>query len=155
MALVKASLQAQILSVYNQQLKDQNQIAAKIADAYEAYARLAQGPGGEPVILTGNEKQAIKNALVPVMKNHLLIAPGSLLMAPALTQFWLAPPVKVGPLGQCSAIVASTAVAMMNTINAKSYSEAAGKLADALDAATKTVIVIYTPPPPKPPGPLM
>lgn len=153
MALIAAGLYAQILRVFNQTLNSSSAIAQQIATAYQLYAVAAQGPIGDPVILKGIEMLKLKNTLQQIMDHQIPLAGASQQIGLAVMQFWLAPPVQTIGTGVCTAIVTPPAVAKLSAIQANSYAEAAQTLSDALDLATRTVIVTY-PPIISPPGPL-
>lgn len=153
MALVVSGLYAQILSVFNQNLRNTSAIAQQIATAYQLYATPAQGPLADPVILKGTEMQQLKNTLQVIMDSQIPLASASQQIGLAILQFWLVPPVQTGLAGICTAIVTAPAVAKLSAIQANSYAESAQTLSDALDLATRTVIVTY-PPIVGPPGPL-
>jgi hypothetical protein len=145
MALVSAGLYAQILQIFNQTLDSSSAIAQRIATAYQIYATAAQGPHGDPVLLKGIEMQQLKNVLQQIMDHQIPLAGASQQIGLAVMQFWLVPPVMTAVGGVCTAIITPPAVAKLSAIQANSYAESAQTLADALDLATKTVVVTYPP----------
>jgi hypothetical protein len=152
MALNVALLTSQIQRVFDLKLADKADIARQLASAYQVYALAAQAPTGSPVILKGNENQAMSSALQTLLRGQFPPAQASQALANAISAFWLVPPVFAGP-GFATAILPQSAVGKMRSVRVKSAAAAASALASAFDLMTRTVFI--TSPPPLPSGPLV
>ena len=151
MALNLASLRVQIQRVFDARLSDVAQIARRLADAYENYARAAQAPTGAPVTLKGFEKRVFATALESVLRSHSSAPQAAQAIGNAMTAFWLTPPVQFGT-GLVTAILPQAAIGKMLSTKVDSASGAAEAFAGSLDLLTKTVFV--TSPTPAPSGPI-
>lgn len=147
------SLRQQILRIFDERLEDPNRVAARIANAYQAYASGAQGPLGDPVILKGIESKGFEANLASLMRGQSPAPQAASLVVQAVTAFWLLPPVQTSTGGVCVSIVPAAAQAKLVSSRADTPAKAAGNLADSLHLMTSTVFVTY--PPPRPPGLLL
>lgn len=156
MALVKTVLTEELKSIFSLNLENKDDIAQRVSSAYQNYCNAAQGPGGDPPLLTSQEHSTMKQLLSSQMK--VVDSPGPGPMSQAIVSgavaFWLTPPVQFPAFGGAVTVVQGTAKALsdLQDVDADSPDEAANQLANILDALTKTVFVVYTLPPP-PTGP--
>lgn len=148
MALLKVLLRQQLINVLKQSMSDPDQIGRGVGQAYQSYARTAQGAAG-PATLIGVEYLKLSTPLGAQLRARAPAASIAQTIGAGLTLFWLAPPVLFG-VGAASAIITPPGVAMLQSINYSSAEQAASAMADAMDVITRTVIVTYpsgTPPP--------
>lgn len=160
MPLVVASLSAGLAAVFASMPPDGATAAMKIAIEYDKYCKTAMAPPGLPVF-TGGEVKALEG----ILAGALASSNGSAAMvASAYSQgilsYWMMPVPFVG--GPASGVVSSMPGAgaaigpIMGALsNLGNTPETIGaQIAAALDAATRTVLVVYaTPPPPAGPPP--
>ena len=142
MALNSSQLKNQIQSVFDQQLKSVQQIASKIARAYQAYATAAQAPPGAPVVLKGSESRLLEAALVQLMQARLPAPQAAQAVGNAVSAFWLLPPVATTAGGVVTTILPAAALAKMASTKVSASSAAAQSLAQSLHLITKTVFVV-------------
>jgi hypothetical protein len=142
MALNSSQLKNQIQSVFDQQLKSVQQIASKIARAYQVYATAAQAPPGAPVILKGSEYRLLEVALVQLMQARLPAPQAAQAIGQAISAFWMMPPVTTTAGGAVTAILPAAALAKMASTKVSASSAAAQSLAQSLHLITKTVFVV-------------
>lgn len=154
MPLIKDSMTAAFLSLYSTKPKDRAEVAQKWAQAYDSYASLAITPNGGSAVTVGRQ-QALQATLYAVLSIPIGI-PATVAAAwgAGLTAYWsglpftpaavpnppftlpgvAAPPPGVGAL-----------IPVLTAIYSKTSSESvfASEQAAALDACTRTVVVLF------------
>lgn len=171
MPLVSASMQSIFLRSfpYPNQPPNVEEAAKRYAEAYFSYAKGAIAKGAvvqAPPVLTPANKEQLRRELLAAMKNpnsgtHIKMAKA---WATGVSKFWLSPPVNfvAGPIVSITGtlvfpgqpILLATLLSLFVN-NRNSISKAAGDLAKALDAATKTIIVNLQYPNPAAPPPIL
>jgi len=160
MPLDMSSLARGLAAIFKSWPSNGTEAASKIAEEYDKYCRKGKAPPGSPVF-TGAEKPALASVLAGAIG-----APGGSAAAAAaafssgIQAYWLSPPVPfVGGAasGVSSAMPGAAAIigpltgALSNLANSE---EAIGQqIASQLDAATRTVLVIFATPTSGPPPP--
>lgn len=154
MPLIQPVLQLAIKQVFDAALDDTQQIADRIALAYQNYAMPALGPAGAPGVFTGIEYKRISAQIAPLLKSHAPLSSLATALGLGVFQFWMAPPILFAP-GTVTAIITTPGEQLLSSAQALDTNTAASNLANALEAMTRTVIVTYPIPPGPPPGPLL
>lgn len=152
MALSVISLTSSIQRVFDKKLVDIYRIADELSQAYAIYAKQAQGPRLDPVILHGNEHFGFRSGLSALMHEQFQSNRASTAIADDISRFWLAPPAATASGGVCVMISPAAGIGKMRGVNVKSSAQAAHSLAVALDLLTKSVLVLYPTPPTVPLG---
>jgi len=159
MALVAASLTAELTTVFSGS-NDSGAIAAdKIATAYDNYCKTAMAGIAVP-IFTGMEKTVFANTLAASLSspqgNANIVG---MAFQNAAMSYWMVPPVNFSggaAIGMVSAMagVASIGPSITTALSAPNEAPVIAQLiATILDTATRTVLVAFTAPLPVPPPP--
>lgn len=143
MALIPSVLIGQLAGAFAAPVRDASTAARRHAIAYECYARSAMA-GAFPWAATGAERerlvQSLLGAMIPAGSGPQMAGA----WAQGLLAFWLAPPVVFGAgvvtafPGQ-PALAAALTAAFSNPNN--TAATAAVSVSQALDAATRTILV--------------
>lgn len=161
MPLVPTILQNEFLRVFKSTKNNTaDSVARDLAGAYESYAQWASAGGIAFPAFTGLERLKLEKTLLAVMsfpKTSTSVATATAL-ANGVMAFWQAPPVIFGPAtpgvvtmaaGVAPAILAPAIPLLSNPSNPTEL--VALSLATIVDAATRTVLVTLTLPPPASP----
>jgi hypothetical protein len=143
-------LKENIARTFRQQLKNTGQIATEISNSYEQYTRVALGPNGDPILIKGSEKLAIKQAVENILKNRLLMPLAANILGLAVLRYWMLPPVMTGSGGTVTLVITPPGVSKLMATHVDNVDSAAQALAQSLHLITKTVFFVY--PAPIPPG---
>jgi len=153
-ALVAASLTASLTRVFSSPSEQGGVKAQEIALAYQTYALTAMAGVLLPVFV-GVEGQAMASRLIPVMQRSTN-SPSDFAnaLADGVEAFWLLPPVPFSG-GPAAGVVTGfpgkqvLVGALVGALSSPSSDGAsvASRVATALDAGTRTVIVTFAPPP--------
>jgi len=164
MALVMAILSAELTGVFSSDNPSGAVAAQKIASAYDKYCKTAMASAATP-LFTGLEAKALEGVIAGAMANNngaAAIVANAIQLG--VQSYWTAPPVQfVGTpmIGMVSAMLGVAAIgpALTEALSNNNNQPAtiAQSIAEVLDAATKTVMVVFTAPPPPagPPPPAM
>jgi hypothetical protein len=144
--LSAGNLSNDLQAIFESRIENPDEIAGKISQAYANYARQAQGPNAEPVVLVGVEHFKMRGPITALIRTHMAASAAASTIAQAITSFWLIPPIVTSVGGTCVSIVPAAGINKMMSTNASSTGEAAQSLAMALDSMTRTVMVSCIPP---------
>lgn len=153
MALLVSTLVSGLVSVFQRPMQSPVESAQAWAAAYQAYAATAQAAALLPVF-TGTELSRMGGVLTRVMSQRQpSAAMFASILADGVEAFWMLPPVPFATPGAAGAVVlfpgkVALVGALLSTLSGpRQASAAATSVAQALDAATKTVTVSFSPPP--------
>lgn len=155
MPLVAATLIKQVADAFKAQAAP-TEVAQKIAEAYEAYARTGMAAAALPV-LTGAEKTVYANTIAAAIASPQTGNPALFAQALALgaMAFWTLPPVifSTPPLVGAATVMpgapaaqAAMTAALSNISPGNTEDVVAQAIGTALDIATKTCVVVFSAP---------
>lgn len=153
MALIDSILRGRLSQLFGQRLNSIGDIAARIADSYQVYCSTATGSLSDPVVLLGAENLVLRTVLSRILSQRLPGAAAAQEIGSAVQRYWTVPPIKTAAGGICASILVGPGVGRLMSARAASTREAADNLSAALEMMTKTVIFSY--PPPIPPGKIL
>lgn len=142
MPFVLAELENAFLSLARNPPKTSREAAKVIADGYARYARPATGAGA-PAVFTGTEASRMANAMARAFNSNGNAATAAAGMAAGVQAFWLAPPIAFGPNITVAWSGFPTLLGCLKGMRSTGVpaSQAARKLANCLDTATRLVLV--------------
>ena len=153
MALILPTLTGRLTSVLSSPSDQGAAKAQEWAQAYNTYAITAQAGALLPTFV-GVEAQAIASQLLSVMSNpNGSAAQFANALAGGIEAFWLLPPVVFSGAGAGAVSAFPGKSALVGQLTAAFSSSTdqsaarAAEIAEALDTATRTVIVTFAPPP--------
>lgn len=139
-------LRTKLEKVFSEQLESGQEIAQRIARAYQEYAQQAIAPPGVPLVLTGVESKHLELAIFLIVKARYLPPQASQTIGNAVLQFWLAPPVVTSGGGVVTTVLPAAGIPKLLGTRVDTIPKAALSLAQAFDLMTRTVFVTNTPP---------
>lgn len=153
MPFIIAELENAFLSLARNPPKTPREAAKVIADGYARYAKPATGVG-VPAIFTGTEASRMANAMATAFNPKGNAATAAAGMAAGVQAFWLAPPIAFGPNITVSWAGFSVLLGCLKSMRSTGVptSQAARKIANCFDTATRLVLV--KPAVPGPPVPI-
>lgn len=146
MPLLLPVLRTKLDKVFNERLDSAQEIAQRIAKAYQEYAQGAIAPPGAKLIFKGTESKFLELALLLTVKARYLPPQAAQTIGNAVLQFWLTPPVLTSAGGAVTVVVPAAGVSTLLGVKVDTTSQAALKLAQAFDQMTRTVFVTNAPP---------
>lgn len=154
MALVQAALAGRLTGIFSQPGGNAAAKAVEWASAYTSYALPAMAGVLLPTFL-GIEQAAFLAGILPVFNNpNSTSVQFANALANAVEAFWLLPPVLFAGPAVAGAVTGFPGkpllIAQLIGVLSNKYQQAAQparQIADALDIATKTVVVTFAPPP--------
>lgn len=141
-------LRSKLDKVFNEQLESAQEIAQRIARAYQEYAQGGIAPPGVPFVFKGTESKFLELAILLTVKARYLPPQAAQTIGNAVLQFWLAPPITTSAGGVVTAVVPAVGVGRLQAVKVDTIPQAALALAQAFDLMTRTVFVTNTPPVP-------